>query len=380
MRPLKGVTVVTIEQAVAAPLCSARLRDAGARVIKIERAEGDFGRNYDTAAKGDSSYFVWLNQDKESFVLDFKSAEGEVTLRTLLSEADVFIQNLAPGAIKRAGFGYEALRLLYPSLITCDISGYGDSEALKDMRAYDLLVQAESGLASITGGVNEMGRIGVSICDIGAGMTAHAAILEALYRRKDTGEGASLKVSLFDVAAEWMAVPLIHSDYGNGAPKREGLRHPSIAPYGAYATGDGVETLISIQNEREWSRFCDQVLQKPEIAIDEEFTSNKDRVIHRKRLDAIILKSLSSIKAEEFRSRLYQHKIAFGAVNSVADVSAHQAMRKREVYNSKGAPLMVPDHPVVWADEDWRSVSGAPEIGEHNTQIEDFVESLKGSK
>ena len=375
MRPLEGITVVTVEQAVAAPLCSARLRDAGARVIKIERAEGDFGRNYDSAANGESSYFIWLNQDKESFVLDFKSEEGANTLRKLLSIADVFIQNLAPGAISRAGFGYQALRAEFPSLITCDISGYGDSQALKGMRAYDLLVQAESGLAAITGGVNEMGRIGVSICDIGAGMTAHAAILEALYRRKNTNEGASLKVSLFDVAAEWMSVPLIHNDYGNGAPKREGLRHPSISPYGAFATGDGIETLISIQNEREWKRLCSDVLLQSDLADNSKFSTNTDRVINRQELDTIILGILSTINAQEFRQRLYDNKIAFGAVNSVAEVSSHRALRKREVYNSSGNALLIPEHPVIWADEAWRSTSGSPGLAQHNAVLEEQLSS-----
>lgn len=255
MRPLEGLLVVSIEQALAAPLCTARLVEAGARVIKIERAEGDFARGYDQAANGASSYFTWTNQGKESVVLNFREQEDGELLEQLLGKADVFIQNLAPGAMARAGFGSERLRRDYPRLITLDISGYGEREAVSHLKAYDFLIQAESGLTGISGGVNEMGRIGVSICDIGAGMTAHAAVLEALMMRERTGEGAALAVSLFDVAADWMSVPLIHQEYGKGAPKRVGLKHPSMAPYGAFETREGALTLISIQNDREWPRL-----------------------------------------------------------------------------------------------------------------------------
>ena len=229
-RPLEGILVVAIEQAVAAPLCTARLADAGARVIKIERQDGDFARGYDTAAGGESSYFAWLNQGKESVVLNYQSAEGAKLLEALIAKADILVQNMSPGALDRAGFGSEMLRNRHPALITCDISGYGDQPELSSMKAYDLLVQAESGLVSISGGPNELGRIGVSICDIGAGMTAHAGILEALVKRSTTGLGSGVSTSLFAVAAEWMTVPLIHAEYGSGAPKRVGLNHPSIAP------------------------------------------------------------------------------------------------------------------------------------------------------
>ncbi|MEM9280039.1 MAG: CoA transferase, partial [Pseudomonadota bacterium] len=243
-RPLEGLLVVAVEQAVAAPLCTARLADAGARVIKIERESGDFARGYDSAAKGDSSYFLWLNQGKQSVVLNYREEEGRALLEAMLSKADVFVQNMAPGALERAGFSSEGLRERYPKLITCDISGYGESEELSAMKAYDLLVQAESGLVSISGGPNELGRIGVSICDIGAGMTAHAAILEALIQRGITSKGSGVATSLFEVASEWMTVPLIHAEHGKGAPRRVGLNHPSIAPYGAYQTQEGDETLI----------------------------------------------------------------------------------------------------------------------------------------
>ena len=363
MKPLEGMTVVTVEQAVAAPLATARLRDAGARVIKIERDGGDFARGYDAAAKGDSSYFVWLNQGKESVVLDFKSPAGAALLTNMIARADVFVQNLAPGALERAGFGSGELRKANPRLVTCDISGYGDVTAMDGMRAYDLLVQVESGLASISGGPNEIGRIGVSICDIGAGMTAHAAIVEALFRRERSGEGAALEVSLFDVAAEWMAVPLVHNDYGAGPPTRQGLRHPSIAPYGAYATGDGVVTLISIQNEREWARLCESVLERPDLPRDERFAGNNARVAHRDALDAEMTAALSGLDAATFRRRLLEHRIAFGAVNGVPELSAHPALRRRDAVNSSGETVPIPDHPVKWRDEQWRTSPGAPSCG-----------------
>jgi crotonobetainyl-CoA:carnitine CoA-transferase CaiB-like acyl-CoA transferase len=281
----------------------------------------------------------------------------------------VFVQNLAPGALERAGFGCDALRRERPELVTCEISGYGDVPAMAEMRAYDLLVQVESGLAAISGGPQEIGRIGVSICDIGAGMTAHAAIVEALYRRDRSGEGASLEVSLFDVAAEWMAVPLIHCDYGEGAPTRQGLRHPSIAPYGAYATGDEVITLISIQNEREWARLCESVLERPELPKDPRFTDNNRRVHNRDALDDEIGRALAAMDAAEFRRRLLAHRIAFGAVNGVPEVSAHPALRRREARNTRGDAVPLPDHPVRWRAENWRDSPGAPAVGRNTDAV-----------
>ncbi|GJL83632.1 MAG: CoA transferase [marine bacterium B5-7] len=374
-RPLEGMTVVSVEQAVAAPLASARLRDAGARVIKVEREEGDFARGYDQAARGDSSYFVWLNQGKESVIIDFKTHSGAKSLWSLIESADVFIQNLAPGALQRAGFGRTELRTRCPSLIVCEISGYGDSDEMRSMRAYDLLVQAESGLASISGGPNEIGRIGVSICDIGAGMTAHAAILEALIRRQHDGSGAVLSVSLFDVAAEWMTVPLIHNDYGAGPPTRQGLRHPSIAPYGVYTTGEGIQTLISIQNEREWQRLCSRVLERGDLAYDPRFIDNNSRVSQREALDDEIQEILSFLDAATFRQRLKDHAIAFGAVNGVPELSTHSALRRRMAGNTSGQVLPIPDHPVIWQDETWRDASqgcsSAPALGNNNIATPD---------
>lgn len=342
MLPLEGLLVVSVEQAVAAPLCTARLADAGARVIKIEREGGDFARKYDTAAKGDSSYFTWINHGKESVVLDFKKTDDRTLLDALIAKADVFVQNLAPGAAERAGFGSKVLRNRHPKLITCDISGYGDGPDMQGMKAYDFLVQAESGLVSVSGGPNELGRIGVSVCDIGAGMAAHAAILEALLLRGQTGRGSGVKTSLFDVAAEWMTVPLMHFEYGDGAPTRQGLRHPSIAPYGAYRTSDGVDTVISIQNEREWQRLCEQVLGRPEMAGDPRFHSNNIRVANRAVMDDEIGEVLASMTSAQLRQRLLNASIAFGGLNSVADLSEHRALRRRTVRNSAGEAVQMP--------------------------------------
>ncbi|MEM7215318.1 MAG: CaiB/BaiF CoA-transferase family protein [Pseudomonadota bacterium] len=367
--PLEGLLVVAVEQAVAAPLCTARLADAGARVIKIERDSGDFARGYDTAAKGDSSYFLWLNQGKESVVLNYRKDADRALLGAMISRADVFVQNMAPGALERAGFGSKELRKRYPKLITCDISGYGDSEALSTMKAYDLLVQAESGLVSISGGPNELGRIGVSICDIGAGMAAHAAILEALIRRGVTGEGSGIATSLFEVASEWMTVPLIHAEHGKGAPKRVGLNHPSIAPYGAYRTQEDDETLISIQNEREWYTLCTDVLGKSEMATDPRFASNNARVENRPALDESILEATTAMSSVEFREKLAEAGIAYGAVNSVDDLSDHKALRRREAETSTGETLTIPAPPVRWALSPRKPAGPAPKIGEHTDAV-----------
>lgn len=368
MKPLTGMLVVTVEQAVAAPLCTARLVDAGARVIKIERPEGDFARGYDTAAKGDSSYFVWTNQGKESLVLDFKTKDGAAQLERLIASADVFVQNLAPGAVERAGFGSDDLRARYPRLVTCDISGYGDSEALSKMKAYDFLVQAESGLVGISGGPGEMGRIGVSVCDIGAGMTAHAGIMEALMLRARTERGSGVKVSLFDVAAEWMAVPLIHHDFGEGGPTRQGLQHPSIAPYGAYETTDGSQTVVSIQNEREWGRLCVEVLGKPGLKLDERFASNNARVTNRDALDAEINSVVSGLTTKEFRDRLLEGSIAFGAINTLDDLSRHPGLRRKSVVTSGGITLDIPAPPIRRTDDEAIPQS-APKVGAHTAAI-----------
>ena len=369
MNALEGLLVISIEQAVAAPFCSARLADAGARVVKIERASGDFARGYDRAGGGDSSYFVWLNQGKESVVLDFKQEADAALLRAMIAKADIFIQNLAPGALERAGFGSQALRERHKQLITCDISGYGEDPPVADLKAYDLLVQAETGLVSISGGPGELGRVGVSISDIGAGMTAHAGIVEALFNRTRTGRGAGIKISLFDVTAEWMTVPLMHHEHGAGAPGREGLRHPSLAPYGAYETGEGTKTVLSIQNEREWERFCAQVLESPDLPADPRFCDNNARVANRPALDSRIDSVVGKMTAPEFRARLARASIAYGAVNSVAEFGAHRALTRRPVTSSTGTALDIPAPPIRTADGARRAEPGAPRLGQHTKAV-----------
>lgn len=364
--PLEGITVVTVEQAVAAPVCTARLVDAGARVIKVERETGDFARGYDSAAGGDSSYFGWANLGKESIVLDIKASDDAAVLNRLIGQADVFVQNLAPGALDRLGFGASTLREANPRLITCDISGYGDSPAVAKKRAYDLLVQAESGLISVSGPPGELGRIGVSICDVGTGVTAYAAVLEALVGRSVTGVGAELGVSLFDVAAEWMTVPFLQHA-GGMAPTRIGLAHPTIAPYGAFETGDGSLTLISIQNEREWTRLCTDVLSAAPIATDDRYVSNELRVQNRPALEQEIGAIVASLTSADFRDRLDDAAIAWGAINGLDDLAVHDALRTREGISSNGTSFRLPAHPVRSGRDD--VTRQAPKIGEHSAAL-----------
>ena len=278
MLPLQGVTVVSLEQAVAAPFATRQLADLGARVIKVERPQGDFARGYDTAVKGMSSHFVWLNRNKESVVLDLKSADGRRIMGRLLDRADVFVQNLAPGAAARLGFGAERLRERAPRLIVCDLSGYGSSGPYRDKKAYDLLIQCETGLVSITGGESEPAKAGISAADIAGGMYAFSGVLTALYERERTGRGTAFEVSLFDALGEWMGFPYYYAAYGGRAPRRAGARHAAIAPYGPFTAGDGSRVFLGVQNEREWATFCDRVLGRPELAADPRFDSNPKRV------------------------------------------------------------------------------------------------------
>lgn len=366
-RPLEGLLVVSIEQALAAPLATGRLAEMGARVIKVERAEGDFARGYDKAANGVSSYFIWTNRGKESLVLDFKQPEDAALLRDLLRNADVFVQNLAPGALARAGFDSQSLRASHPRLITCDITGYGEEGPANGLKAYDLLVQCESGLAGISGAPEAPGRIGVSICDIGAGMNATIGVLSALALRERTGCGSGISVSLFDGAADWMTVPYLHEVYGEGAPVRQGLRHPSIAPYGAYTTREGKEVVISIQNEREWQQFCAVFLLKPEVAKDARYASNTERVRNRVELDGTIGAAFAQLGADEALARLAKAKTAYGQVRSVADMAVHPALRTW--------PMTVGGHdvamiaPPVRAPWDAEQFDPAPALGQHSAAL-----------
>jgi itaconate CoA-transferase len=367
MLNLKDILVVSLEQAVAAPFCSNRLAQAGARVIKIERAEGDFARAYDDAVHGESAYFVWLNQGKESLVLDIKADADAALLHQILAQADVFIQNLAPGAAGRAGLGSEALRERYPRLVCCDISGYGDSGDYSRMKAYDLLVQCESGMASITGTPDAPGRIGVSACDINCGQQAYAAILEALIERESTGAGAIVKVSLFDGMAEWLAVPLLHYDYAEKIQPRVGINHATISPYGAYRCRDQLDVVLAIQNEREWARFCEQVLGDPSLAADPRLESNVVRVQNRVYVDKLIAAAFSELDQDEAIERLQQAAIAYGRLNDIAGLARHPQLRRTAVDTPSGPAEVV----AVAAIRDNKSDnrSKVPALGEHSQAL-----------
>ncbi|WP_421995684.1 CaiB/BaiF CoA transferase family protein [Roseococcus sp.] len=366
-KPLSGLLVVAMEQAVAAPLCSMKLADAGARVIKIERAEGDFARGYDAACKGLSTYFVWLNRGKESLCLDIKNPADKALLASLLSKADVFIQNLAPGAMGRAGFGAKELREKHPRLITVDISGYGEDGEYASMKAYDLLVQAESGLASVTGRPEGPGRVGVSACDIACGMNAHAAILEALIERGITGKGKGIGVSLFDGMADWMNVPLLYLEGTGKEPQRIGLAHPSLCPYGAFETKDGALILISIQNEREWALFAEHFLQEKELITREGFRLNVQRVANRPEVDAHIGGVFGSLTRQDCVERLTKANTAYGFVNDVHGLSSHKALRRMQVATEKGPVEIVA--PAARFSDGTREYGAVPALGAHTASI-----------
>ena len=365
--PLQGVLVVSLEQAVAAPFCSSRLADAGARVIKVERAEGDFARGYDTVVHGESAYFVWLNRGKESLVLNIKDKDDNALLRRILSKADVFIQNLAPGATIRASLGSDDLRAANPRLITVDISGYGEDGEYADMKAYDLLVQAESGLCSVTGRPEGPGRVGVSACDISCGMYSYMAVLEALLVRDKTGEGCSIKTSLFEGMADWMNVPLLQFDYAGTIPKRVGLNHPSIAPYGAYPTQGGGQILISVRNEREFLRLALEVLDRPDMPTDDKFRNNEARCATRTVLDEIITAAFTAVDRETLIVKLRAAAIAFGEVNDIAGLSSHPALRRVVVGSPTGPVSMVA--PPARHDGVTSELGPVPAVGEHSEQI-----------
>jgi crotonobetainyl-CoA:carnitine CoA-transferase CaiB-like acyl-CoA transferase len=361
LKPLSGITVVSIEQALAAPLCTCRLADAGARVIKVERPEGDFARGYDSAVHGVSSYVVWTNRGKESLVLDLKQAEDLALLQRILGKADVFVQNLAPGAADRLGLASEDLRHRYPQLVTCDITGYGDGP-YQDMKAYDFLVQCESGLVSVSGAPGAPGRFGVSICDIGAGMNAAQGVITALLHRERTGEATGVTVSLFDTATDWMSVPLAHLEHGGKAPEPVGMRHPSMAPYGAYLTADDHQIVIAVQNNREWARLCSAVLLRPELADDARFATNNDRVAHRSAVDEVLDRRFGELPLEELRKLLDRSGIAYGAVNSVEQLSAHPQLRRWPMtVNGHDVSVVAPPLQTPFDDHAFRPV---PAIGQ----------------
>jgi crotonobetainyl-CoA:carnitine CoA-transferase CaiB-like acyl-CoA transferase len=365
---LAGITVVAVEQAVAAPYASSRLADAGARVIKVERPEGDFARYYDRSVKGQSAYFLWLNRGKESVCIDLKQASDRDLLHSLLSRADVFIHNLKPNLLASMGFGAAVLRAQYPRLIGCEITGFGLTGPFADLKAYDLIVQGEVGLCEITGNEAGPSRVGVSVCDIGAGMNAHAAILQALFARERSGEGCWIQISLFDSIADWMNVPLLHFRYSGSAPKRVGVNHATIAPYGAYQCREGTKIIFSVQNEREWHLFCEIFLLRAALIDDPRFSHNDARVKHRAELDEIIRAVFASTTAEEAMARLKASKLAYGRLNSLECASDHPHLRSVSQNTPAGDIRMVPPAPIVNEPAPY-SLRRVPALGEHSAAI-----------
>ena len=370
--PLDGVTVVTLEQAVAAPFATRQLADLGARVIKVERPQvGDFARAYDSTVKGLSSHFVWLNRSKESLTLDLKRPEASDVVSRLLERADVFVQNLAPGAAGRLGLDAGTLRAGRPELIVCDVSGYGATGPYRDKKAYDLLVQAEAGLVSITGTETESVKSSISVADIAAGMYAYSGVLTALFRRERTGSGATIEVSMLEALTEWMGFPLYYTMYGGAPPARSGARHAAIAPYGPFAGADGETVFLGLQNEREWVRFCEQVLQRPELAVDARFESNAKRVEQRLALEAEINSVFGKLNVEEIIARLELAKIANARMNTVAQLADHPQLaarqRWREVSTSVG-PLRATLPPATIDGVEAR-FDAIPDIGANTDSI-----------
>lgn len=341
IRPLAGLFVVSIEQAVAAPLCTVRLADAGARVVKVERPEGETARHYDTTVEGMSAYFVWLNRGKESVALDLKAEADLALLHRMVEKADVLVQNLAPGAIDRLGLSAEVVAEKFPRLIVVNIVGYGQDTAYASMRAYDMLVQAESGICAVTGTRETPCKIGVSAADIATGTNAHAAILEALLAREKTDRGRIIEIAMFDGMADWMAVPLLHYEHAGRETERHGLAHASIYPYRPYACGDG-GVVISIQQNSEWKRFCEIVLQRQDLFADERFATNAWRVANRMALDAEIEPVFAAIDREEAIRRLTEAQIAWGRVSEIHDLPHHEALRRTDIELPNGKRIAVP--------------------------------------
>jgi len=372
MLPLSGVTVVTLEQAVAAPFTTRQLADMGARVIKIERPEvGDFARGYDRTVNGLSSHFVWLNRSKESLTLDLKRPEAQDVLSKLIERADVFVQNLAPGAADRLGFGVTTLRERYPSLIACGISGYGSTGPYRDKKAYDLLVQAESGVISINGSKDEPAKVAISIADIAAGMYALTNILTALFARTRSGAGTSIDVSMLEALGEWMGFPLYYTMYGGSSPQRVGARHAAIAPYGPFATGGGDVVYLGIQNEREWVLFCKEVLERPEVATDVRFDSNPKRVENLPALHDVIGAVFKDLSAPEVVSRLERGRIAHGDLNTVQQFADHPQLAARDRWREVDSPAgtikaLLPPGLVEGVEA---RMDPIPSVGEHTDAI-----------
>jgi len=371
-RPLDGITVVALEQAVAAPFATRQLADLGARVIKIERpGVGDFARDYDQTVKGQSAYFVWLNRSKESLTLDVKHARAAEILKRLIGNADVFIQNLAPGAAGRLGLDAVTLLAKHPRLIVCDVSGYGDSGPYAHKKAYDLLVQSEAGVLSVTGTPETQTKVGISIVDISAGMYAYSGILTALYQREKTGKGTRVDVTMFESLAEWMSHPLNYTHFGGKPPQRSGPDHATIVPYGRFKCGDGAYVMLGIQNEREWAKFCAGVLGMPGLATDDKYSNNTKRTSRRAEVVALIEEVFSRMKAEEVVARLDAADIANARINTPQEVWDHPQLKARDRWREVGSPagpLPVLLPPVTMPEFEAR-LDPIPAIGEHTDRI-----------
>ncbi|MEV7288597.1 CaiB/BaiF CoA-transferase family protein [Streptomyces sp. NPDC093252] len=371
--PLSGITVVSVEQAVAAPYATRQLADLGAQVIKIERSgEGDFARRYDTTVHGQSSYFVWLNRSKESITLDLKSDRGREVLERLLAGADVFVQNLAPGAAARLGLDAPSLAERLPSLITCTITGYGSTGPWAHRKAYDLLIQCQTGLVSLTGNEHGPARVGISVADIAAGMYAYSGILTALFTRAATGVARAVEVSLFEALAEWMGQPAYYTRFGGTQPPRIGTQHATIAPYGTFTAADGNDVLLSIQNEREWTSLCERFLLRPELVHDERFATGSDRVSNRAELNTIIAERFDQLASAEAMHLLDAAGIANAGVNAVMDFVAHPVLaardRWRDVSLPDGTPVPALLPPVDLTGTCPR-MDAIPGVGEHTDRI-----------
>ena len=371
-RPLDGITVVALEQAIAAPFCTRQLADLGARVIKIERpGSGDFARAYDTRVRGLSSHFVWSNRSKQSLTLDLKHPQAQAVLAPLLARADVLVQNLAPGAAARLGLSFDALQPRHPRLIVCDISGYGDDGPYRDKKAYDLLIQSESGFLSVTGSPDEPAKAGCSIADIAAGMHAYSSILAALLQRQQTGTGSRIDVSMLESMAEWMSYPLYYAYDGAPPPPRAGAAHATIYPYGPFPAGDGRTVMLGLQNEREWSTFCRTVLLQPALADDPRFASNTQRSAHREALRTIIVDAFAALGAAEVLRRLDEAQIANAQVNTMHELWQHPQLQARRRWTE----VATPNGPIPALLPPGRSsafdarMDAVPALGEHTGPI-----------
>jgi itaconate CoA-transferase len=372
MRPLDGITVVALEQAVAAPFATRQLAELGARVIKIERPKvGDFARHYDTTVNGMSSHFVWCNHSKESLTLNVKEPEAKEILEQLLAKADVFIQNFGPGAIDRLGFGIDVLKEKYPQLIICSISGYGENGPYREKKAYDLLVQCEAGLVSVTGSEEVPSKVGISVADIAAGMYAYSGILSALIARSRTGKGSVLEISMLEALGEWMGFPLYYTNYSGNEPKRNGASHATIYPYGPFRTGNDKTVFLAIQNEREWEMFCNQVLQQPGRSDDARFATNSDRLQNKAVLQGIIDEVFLQLTAEEVIARLEQAKIANARLNTVKDFWEHPQLKARNRWRQVETPAGPVQSllPPVTMEGVEPCMGPIPALGQHNEKI-----------